>query len=191
MLLTKKHLFTNSFAMKKQTLAVAILLTAAFHSPPEARAQSVGPSVLNAAGGSAVIAGNTHEFSVGEEILIPTSTSGSLVVTSGVLQPSPFIETSIADVAALQGVTVFPNPVTTDLYVAPSLGSRGTLEMQLLDATGKLIRRSATRLATGNEQQTIPMEALAASTYMLRLVWTPEGGTAKPATASYTIQKVR
>ncbi len=177
--------------MKRKALAAATLFTAAFYSPPEARAQSVGPSVLNAAGGSAVIAGNTHEFSVGEEILIPTYTSGSLVVTSGVLQPTPFIVTGISDVAALQGVSVFPNPVTTDLHVAPALGGRGMLEMQLLDATGKLISRTSARLATGTEQQTIPMEALAASSYMLRLVWTPDGGLAKPATASYTVQKVR
>ena len=173
----------------KKTIPAAIVLLAAFYSPPQAHAQSIGPSTLNAAGGSATISGNTHEYSIGEEILLPTFTSGSLVVTSGVLQPVPFVTEGVENVAVLHGLEIFPNPVATDLTVAPAFGTRGSLEMVLFDAAGRLVRRTEAPLSTGSERQTIAMEALAASTYMLRLVWTADG--AQPVSAAYTVQKVR
>ena len=172
----------------KKTIPAAIALLAAFHSPPEARAQSIGPSTLDAAGGSAVVGGSTHEWAVGQIMDMSTYISTSLVVTPGVLQPAPTPE-GIAEAGPMQGVEIFPNPVSTDLFVAPAFGKRGALEMQLLDAAGRVVRRQNTELTNGNERQAVPMESLAAGSYLLRLVWTPEGGAA--AVGAYTVQKLR
>lgn len=172
----------------KKTIPAAIALLAAFHSPPEARAQSIGPSTLDATGGSAVISGNTYEWAVGQMTSMNTYSSANLVVTPGVLQPAPVPE-GIADAGSIQGISIFPNPASTDLFVAPAFGRRGALQMQLLDAAGRVVRRQEAELTTGDERQAIPMQSLAAGSYLLRLVWTPDGAAA--TVGAYTVQKLQ
>jgi hypothetical protein len=175
--------------MKKKLLAAGALIGAVGLAP--AMAQSVGPSVLNAAGRSATISGNTYEYAIGTVPLMPTYSSSTLVVTGGALQPAS--TTGIKDrMPALSGIQIFPNPVSTVLNVAPALGGRGLLQMRLFDATGKLVQVSEATLVTGTEQQTLNLNDLAASTYLLKLVWTPDAHAASPASsATYTVQKLR
>lgn len=132
-----------------------------------AHAQSVGPATLNATGGTGVISGNTYEWSIGEMVLVHTATSANLIVTQGLLQPSPppsgikKTETLFAD------VTVYPNPARDIIYLQPRLAGDGILQYVLQDITGKVLKTGTAALANGNEKQTITLEGYAAGRYML------------------------
>jgi hypothetical protein len=134
-----------------------------------AGAQSVGPAVLNSAGGTAVLAGNTYEFSVGEMVLVQTFSGQGIVVTQGVLQPSSGT-TGVMDIAFFEGrMSVYPNPAEDQVFLQPDMPSGGKLLCRLYDAAGKLVHSGAHDLARGNEKLSIPLAALAVGSYMLQV----------------------
>lgn len=132
-----------------------------------AHAQSVGPTTLNATGGTGAVSGNTYEWSIGEMVLVHTAISANLIITQGLLQPSPppsgikKTETLFAD------VTVYPNPAHDIIYLQPKLTGGGVLQYVLQDITGKVLKTGTVTLANGNEKQTITLEGYAAGRYML------------------------
>jgi hypothetical protein len=102
-------------------------------------AQSIAPSTFNAAGGSATIAGNTHEFSIGEMSMVSTSNYPTGSVTHGILQPANVIIESIEDELSFNDVfSVYPNPSDGILQLDTK---NGTLPNAVIvyDALGKLI----------------------------------------------------
>src|SRR5688572_21995377 len=112
--------------MKKKIL---ILCSVCLCTSP-AWSQSIGPSTINAAGGSAAISGNTHEFSIGE-LLIETATGANIVVTQGVLQPSPKpLGIDDTDFFA-DHLNNFPNPAEEVVFLQPSFASGGKLSYHL------------------------------------------------------------
>lgn len=153
-----------------------------------AHAQSVGPSALNATGGSGTIAGNTYEYSIGTIVLSQTFSSASLIVTDGVLQPI-LTPTGITqhNISAAQ-LSVFPNPVSTALFLQPAFAKGGQLIYVLTDAAGKSVITQSQALATGNERQEINMKHLAAGQYNLTVEW--QSGD-KHFTNAYKIQKIQ
>lgn len=163
-----------------------LLLAAGAAAAGSARAQSIGPSTLNATGGSGSIAGNSFEWSVGEMTMISTFSSASLVVTQGLLQPqtgptgvpnSPFITNHLA---------VFPNPADGVLYLQPRFEGPVKLGYTLFDMAGRLVMSRETFLKTGNEQQVLVLSHLAAGQYMLSVLLEEKGQTHR---AGYKIQK--
>jgi hypothetical protein len=153
---------------------------------PGAMAQSIGPSVLNSAGGSAVIGGNTYEWSAGEMTLVSTFAATGISVTQGILQPMQST-TGIAQLAiGNDELRVFPVPATDVLYIRPSFMAGGALSISLLDAAGRALVRTNTALSAGNEVQQLDMRAYASGNYLLQISYDSKGVLKQQ---SYKVQK--
>ncbi len=152
------------------------------------KAQSVGPSTLNASGGSKIIGNNTYEYSIGEMSVIATYSSSSLVVTQGILQPKLSPGGIAQHHLSATDLSVYPNPVQSTLFVQPSFAKSGSLQYVLTDASGKTVAIHSANLDLGNERQEISMAPYAAGQYTLSIIWTAGGNT---ATGAYKIQKIQ
>lgn len=164
----------------------ALLLLGVCGSTVVAQAQSIGPSTLNATGGSKVINSNTYEYSIGE-LVTSTFANPNLIVTQGVLQPN----LSTSSVGTVPGkisqLKVYPNPVADgQLYLSPSFSGGGKLVYLLTDAAGKTVVSQTLTLQTGKELQTISMNAYAAGQYTLSIEWQDKSGR---SSGNYKIQK--
>ena len=152
-----------------------------------AHGQSIGPSTINASGGSKVISGNTHEFSIGEMALVNTASGSNIIVTNGVLQPN-LSSTGVKDVNYLSdNLKVYPNPSDNILNIQPNFETGGQLIYHLYDVLGRIILAGEFKLATGKETQTISLSQLAASSYVLHLNLNKKGSSYN---ASFNVQKI-
>lgn len=152
-------------------------------------AQSVGPSSINASGGSTVVDGNTHEYAIGDVVAGSTYDGPGLVVTQGVLQPVVEDPNSIGQLTIDAAyLNVFPNPVEQTLFLQPGFNGRGVLEYVLTDLQGRILLQKKAPLEQGNERQQINMGHLAAAPYCLQVLWQQEG---KVYTKAYKIQKIK
>ncbi|KAA5533200.1 T9SS type A sorting domain-containing protein [Taibaiella lutea] len=150
-------------------------------------AQSIGPSTINASGGSKVISGNTYEFSIGEMALVNTASGSNIIVTNGVLQPVAST-TRVKDVNYLSdNLKVYPNPSDNVLNIQPDFETGGQLTYHLYDALGRVMLTGEFNLASGKEKQTISLSQLAASSYVLHLNLNKKGITYN---ASFNVQKI-
>ena len=165
-----------------KTIRKLLLAPAACLWVAGATAQSIGPSTINAAGGSATVGGNTHEWSIGEMTIVSTNTAGSVTVTHGVLQPFKS-STLVNDPAFASLLNVFPNPAQSILSIRHSDLGTGAIAYALTDATGKIVARRSEPLA-GPATHTLNIEPLAAGVYLLSI----EAGSRK---AAFTITKAR
>lgn len=168
--------------MKKHFLLLTGVLCA-LHSG----AQSVGPSTLNSAGKSSNIGPDTYEWSVGEMAVVSTYTSGSLVVTQGVLQPFDAALGVPANNRIAKNLNMFPNPAQDVLFLQPAFQPGTSLSYSLQAIDGKVLRSATTQLPTGSEKQTLQLNALAAGNYMLLVQVTENGRT---FTNNYKIEKL-
>ncbi|MBL7712873.1 MAG: hypothetical protein JNL13_10425 [Chitinophagaceae bacterium] len=150
-------------------------------------AQSISPSVLNASGGSQSIGPNTFEWSVGEMTLVSTASAGSVVVTQGLLQPVQAPSAIGNTVMSLEELSVFPVPASSVLNIKPAFKQGGSLDLLLLDATGRTIVHSETVLKSGTEMQQLNISALANGSYMLNVSYKTAGTLSHQ---SYKIQKI-
>jgi len=153
----------------------------------QAGAQSIKPSILNAAGGGSTIAGNTYSYSVGEMAVIGTAIGSNITVTQGVLQPDDAAE-GIAKVSAIQNLNVFPNPANSVINVAYASQTSSALSYKLMDITGKTIFSKSLQSASGNINEQINVSKLADAGYLLQVTLNTDGRT---QTASYKIQKTK
>lgn len=164
------------------------LLAALLLGLPFARAQSVGPTTLNSAGGSATVAAQTFEWSIGEMTLVNTATASNIVVTQGVLQPiQPATGISTRNVVA-DNMKVYPVPAQDVVYMQPAFNAGGTLRYSLMDASGKSIKDVRVQLNTGKELQQVDLSALPAGNYMLNVYF---ADTNAPYSNTYKIQKIQ
>lgn len=169
--------------MKKKSI---LMLLTAMAAACSAQAQSIGPSTLNAAGGSGSIAGNSFEWSVGEMTMISTFSSATLVVTQGLLQPLSGA-TGVPNSPLITGnLVVFPNPAGYALTLQPRFQGPVTLGYTLFDMAGRLVLSRETVLKTGTEKQELVLQHLASGQYMLRVVLYDKG---QQHEAAYKIQK--
>lgn len=149
--------------------------------------QSIGPSTINASGGSKTISGNTYEFSIGEMALVNTAIGSNIIVTNGVLQPNPS-PTKVKDVNALSdNLKIYPNPSDNILNIQPDFETGGQLTYQLYDALGRIMLSGEFNLVSGKEKQTISLNQLAASSYVLHLNLNKKG---IKYNASFNVQKI-
>ncbi|XZF13670.1 T9SS type A sorting domain-containing protein [Chitinophagaceae bacterium MMS25-I14] len=169
----------------KKISCTAVLLLAMTTAP---RAQSIGPSTLNSTGGSAVLGGNTYEWSVAEMTLVSTETGTGIIVTQGVLQPN-LSSTGVHGINPLaSNLLIFPNPAQNEVFLQPSFSAGDKLMYGLYDVTGKTIYRNEVVLTTGKDLQTIYLNTVAAGTYMLQV--TLNRKDASVYNAGYKIQKL-
>lgn len=153
------------------------------------RAQSIGPSTLNAAGGSGTTAGTNHDWNIGEMTVVSTEVTPQIVVTQGLLQPeggpnsigrSPFLD---------QHLSLYPNPTQAVLHLQPTFGKGGALHCTLADAAGRMVLAHRAKLSTGAERQTLNLGAIAAGTYTLTVAFDAAGSALQ--TATYKVQKIQ
>lgn len=176
--------------IKNSTLMRMIynLLAALLLGLPFARAQSVGPTTLNSAGGSVTVAAQTFEWSIGEMTLVNTATASNIVVTQGVLQPiQPATGISMRNTVA-DNMKVYPVPAQDVVYLQPAFNAGGMLRYSLMDASGKSIKDVRVQLHSGKELQQVDLSALPAGNYMLNLHF---ADTNAPYANTYKIQKIQ
>jgi len=153
-----------------------------------AGAQSIGPSSVNAAGGSRTIGANTYEYSIGTLALHQTYSSPTLIVTDGVLQPNISSSSVGHQGIAASQLSVYPNPVKSTLFLQPGFSKGGNLVYVLTDAAGKTVHTQSSMLPSGKERQEINMSALAAGQYTLSVEWQQDN---KKYASAYKIQKLQ
>jgi len=151
--------------MKKVYYLSFLLLVAGF----TARGQSIGPSVMNSAGGNGTAGGNSFSWSMGEMALVSTVSSGNIVVTQGVLQPSEMPTGIHQSTLPADALHVFPNPSAGVLYIQPEFNRAVKLDYTLMDVTGKVIFSRNTSLPDGKERQAIDLSTLANGHYVLHV----------------------
>ena len=133
----------------KKTLKIMILLFLA----KEGSAQTV----INSTGGQTTINGQTHEYSIGEVVM---HTGPSLVVTQGVLQPKKVTPTTghISAIISDQQLQIFPIPTQDILNLQGNFSSKGTLQINIMDISGKLLISKDFQLSSGKELNQLNMK---------------------------------
>ena len=169
--------------MKYSVLLILLLLGATVQT----NAQSIGPSTLNATGGTTIIGANEFEWSVGEMTMVSTFTGTGIVVTQGVLQPHDASPSSVINNSLAEHLQVFPNPATSVVNVQYASAAQGTLSYQLMDLSGKVIETGITDVKQGTTTERISVSSLPSATYLLEVIVNKTGAAAE--SASYKIQK--
>jgi hypothetical protein len=150
--------------MKIKLLLIPIVC-AALH----ANAQSIGPSILNTAGGRGIAGGTEFEYSIGEMAMVSTNTAGSITITHGILQPQPKSTEGIADIQfAKNNLLIYPNPASTEINIALKNSSVTVQTIELLDVSGKLIYQ-INKPILQNNLFSVPVSAIADGIYLLKI----------------------
>ncbi len=153
------------------------------------QAQELSSSVINTAGGSRIVSGDTYEYSIGEMVLVHTFSGPNLIVTQGLLQPAEAdSDVSIRALTLTDGeLSVYPNPSSDVIHIQPNLSSGGKLEIALTDITGRWLSGRAEYLKAGNEKQQISLQPFSSGSYMLHITFTLDG---KSYMRNFKIQKI-
>lgn len=85
--------------------------------------------------------------------------------TINVLDP---LTTSIGE-QAVGGLTIWPNPVTEELYIALDGRTHGSVPVSVIDANGRTVMAVQRALVTGDNRFSLPMEQLEDGLYLLRI----------------------
>lgn len=152
-------------------------------------AQSIGPSTINATGGSAPIGGNIFDWSVGEMTMVSTLSGSGIIVTQGVLQPYDGPDRVVINSLLQQQLNVFPNPALSVVNLQYTSSIQGTLTYRLIDMVGQLIKTATIDVKQGTTTEQINISALASATYMLEVTVNPVNDAAK--STAYKIQKLQ
>jgi hypothetical protein len=173
--------------MKRSFILASIFVSfiGLFH----ASAQSITPSILNAAGGTSSIGSVIIDYSIGEMALVNTYSVDTLVVTQGLLQNDISIPASVPNTALAQHLKVYPNPASSVVNIQYTSAGDGTLSYRLMDMAGKEISKSSTEVSAGTTKQQINVSGLAVASYMLEV--TCNTGDNNQQTTSYKIQKLK
>jgi len=153
------------------------------------RAQGIGPSTLNASGGSGSIGSHEFDWSVGEISLVSTFTSGSVIVTQGVLQPFDAWPVEIEHTALLKQLKVFPNPAESVVNIAYTAQTEGVIAYLLMDMTGKEFQSGTILFKSGGANKQLNITSLPCASYMLEITVANEQGIKE--STSYKIQKIK
>lgn len=170
----------------KRSILLLLLMTAGVNT---IRAQSIAPSIINAAGGSATLAGNKYDWSVGEMTMVSTLTGSGVIVTQGILQPFHYVPTSVSDPSFADDLQVFPNPAISALNIRYNSAGKGTLSYSLYDMRGSQVRWGVNYLKQGATTCEIYIDPISCGSYVLEITLTDENNAIKKA--SYKIEKVK
>jgi len=121
--------------------------------------------VIASAGGYNTGGGVSISWTLGETI-IPTYTSGNLILTHGFQQQ--LIITSVEEnFDIMVNIKVFPNPASDNLYIRFEEPIDGEVVITLIDSQGRLVK-TETMEATTTEKQ-IGLQELGGGIYYLRM----------------------
>lgn len=140
-------------------------------------AQSLGPATLNAAGGSTAVSGNTHEWSVGEMVLVHTATTSGLVVTQGILQPMLQVTGIHDNELALEGMSIYPNPASDQLHIKFDLARNLEVTLKLSDISGRTQYVKKIKDHNGSALITMDFRPYASGVYLLQVATTDKTKT--------------
>lgn len=155
---------------------------------PAARGQSIGPSTVNATGGSGPIGGTIYDWSIGEMSLVGTFSAAGVIVTQGVLQ-NDIPGEGVGKVSLAGNLVVFPNPASTIVNLQYTATSNGKLSYRLMDLLGKTVITKSLDVRAGITTEPLHISELAVATYMLEVSLQAENGAAQ--TISYKIEKLK
>ncbi len=156
-------------------------------------AQCFAQHTMNVSSHTAVIAGNTFDYSIGEMTLISTAHTGGLIVTQGFLQPlqNERVETHMAEPSSAQTmanqVKVYPNPTENILFIESIEETEQMIGYQLFDATGKVVLNEKINWHVGFNKLTLDLRNYAAGAYYLMISQPNQQGNLE--NTSYKIQK--
>lgn len=174
-------------SFKNFMMPAKLLIVGTVCSFGQAIAQSAAPAILNSTGGSAIISGNTYEWSAGEMTSVSTSQAGNIIITQGLLQPVNG-SAAIEENNSFPGLfLVYPVPTFQTLVLEPHFETGGKLEWVLYSTWGKELQRQNVQLHTGTETQILDLSILPAAHYFLRLRFESPAGLKY---SSYTVQKL-
>ncbi len=149
---------------------------------------------FNVSSHSAVINGNTYEYSIGEMTLVSTEKNANLIVTQGFLQPTSKGSVSSTNPISqgidnnIDNIKVYPNPTEDILFVETLEAAEATGSYQLFDAAGKIVLSKTLPLKEGMNKWILNVHSLAAGSYYLVVNKPGKNGTSEKF--SYKIQKV-
>lgn len=167
---------------------IAVCLCVLFlYSPTDAQPVKY-TNTTNAAGGTANIAGNNYEWSVGEMALVNTSTASNIVVTQGVLQPAQGTGDVKGYAGIMKNVSVFPVPSKSVVYLQYNFMEEGNLHYELMDMAGRMTLQKDIAVLPGSHKQEINLENLPNAGYMLHLVYRTSNHIT--TSASFKLEKI-
>ena len=160
----------------KKTITIVVVFFFFYCS----NAQSVAPSVFNAAGGSFIQGYYQFEWSIGELSLIGemTSSNNSFVITNGFIQP--FIQYPARDnnfyVFGADEIKVFPNPASSYFEINFFTKQMGRITLSFYDGSGRKILSVADSYYGVGLIKRIPVNQLPNEVYMLHVDLDPYPG---------------
>jgi Secretion system C-terminal sorting domain len=161
----------------KKTITIVVVFFFSYCS----NAQSLAPSVFNAAGGSFIQGYYQFEWSIGELSLIGemTSSNSSFVITNGFIQP--FIHyparNNNFNVFGTEEIKVFPNPASSYVEINYLTKQKGRITLSFYDGTGKKIYTATDWYYGVGMIKRIPVSKLPNEIYMLHVDLDPEPGS--------------
>lgn len=132
-------------------------------------ASSFGQQTIQTMSFESEVAGNFYHSSIGEMMLVETYTSGDFIFTQGFLQPAENTIISVAENTAMaDALHVFPNPFQQWVQIELMTGSTGNFEIEIIDASGRLVHSEQLLLAGARTAHSIDMSAYSAGYYILK-----------------------
>jgi hypothetical protein len=172
----------------KQIFLILVVFAAA-SCIPRAYAQSIGPSTLNATGGSNTIGGNICDWSIGEMTMVSTFSGSSNILTQGVLQNEIMINEGIGNTTLAERIQVFPNPASSMINLRFNAVTDGALGYRLMDMAGRIVTVNNADVKQGILTEQINVSNLADAVYTLEVYFTAANNATQQTT--YKIEKTK
>jgi len=144
--------------MKQLILLLIMLLPAGIFAQLEMRKSSLAPV------GGSVISGHNYMVHAGGEVVNREMVNGDTRISEGFIGPDFSHFLHVEDYAHLDGVNIYPNPVSDYLQIGLPAGSR--YEVYLFAINGKEIYRDE----TGASRYNMDMRSLAPGIYLLVII---------------------
>ena len=101
--------------------------------------QSIKRSVYSGTSGCYANTGSVRLQSNVGELVVPTYTAGSSILTQGFIQPELMLTTSNHMLSYNPVFSVFPNPISDQLNIKVALDAGEEFEIQVFDIIGKMV----------------------------------------------------
>jgi hypothetical protein len=138
-------------------------------------AQSISPATFNNGGG--FVGG--YEWSIGESVSIGSFSAGSILLTTGVLQPLSNVVTSINEYGPFvfgQQISIGPNPASNYIDFKANFSQIGHLSFQLLDAKSKVFIHKEQGSVFSTFQTRLQLDTYASGIYYIKVFFKPISG---------------
>ncbi len=130
-------------------------------------AQSLSPTVLSSSGGFESSGGTSLSWTTGE-VMIQSFSDGSAMLTQGFHQGNITVSTAVDEMSeSAMDVQIYPNPVNDILNVKFKNMVDQTIQVRLVDLTGKTILTR--EFSDPSNTQRLNLSPVSSGTYMLEV----------------------